>query len=87
MYYDRGFEIKPAMFLRWILFNENPSARRNIQYLFSAIHNKDMRAVDSGTFAAISSTSNNKYTAKDIIDKANLNDRELENDHERCEKF
>jgi hypothetical protein len=48
MYDAREKEVSTAMFLRWILKQKNPIARRNIQYIFSMSHNKDIKSVNSG---------------------------------------
>ena len=42
MYEDREYEVKPAMFIRNVIFNEVPTDRRNMQYVFSSINNKDI---------------------------------------------
>lgn len=78
MYDDRPIKVKPAMYIRWIINQANPSARRNIQYLFSAVHNKDIRAVDSGIYSQVRSTNLPKINAKSLKDGLNNNEKKLE---------
>jgi hypothetical protein len=66
------------MFYRWIFLNNNPTARRNQQYIFSALHNKDIRAVDSGIYASIHASRMPNMTARKLLDKVETNDKELE---------
>lgn len=78
MYDTRSISVKPAMYLRWILNQANPSARRNIQYLFSAIHNKEIRAIDSGIFAQVRATNLPEMTAKSLRNGLESNGKLLE---------
>lgn len=78
MYDDRTSRVQPAMYIKWLLRNSNPIARRNIQFLFSAIHNKDVRAIDSGIFASIRTSSMPNLNAQILKDKIKKNDRQLE---------
>ena len=56
MYENRPVRISPAMFARIQLMNQNPNARRNIQYIFSLLNNKDIRAAESGIYATLNAT-------------------------------
>ena len=78
MYDTRAIKIKPAMYIRWILNQANPSARRHIQYLFSAIHNKDIRAIDSGIFAQVRSSKIPNMNVKSLKDGLEKNKKILE---------
>lgn len=79
MYDSRPFSIiKPAMYIRWILNQSRPYARRNLQYLFSAIHNKEIRAVDSGIFASLRTSKMPSLNAKILKDNVKKNDQKLE---------
>ncbi len=46
--------------------HSNPVARRNIQYLFSSVHNQDIKAVESGIFASIHTSKMPNLTAGDL---------------------
>jgi hypothetical protein len=46
--------VTPTAFVKWILKQKNPLARRNIPYVFSMANNKDLRSIDSGNY-------NNKF--------------------------
>ena len=48
MYDERKENVTPTAFIKWILKQENPIARRNSSYIFSMAHNKEMRSIDSG---------------------------------------
>jgi len=79
MYQDRPLgKVQPAMFLRWQLMNENPSVRRNIQYLLSCLHNKDIRSVDQGIYATLQTTKFPDITAGKLIEHIRSKDRKLE---------
>jgi hypothetical protein len=80
MYDKREIIVKPAMHLRYLLNHRHGIARRNQQYLFSAVHNKDIRAAESGIFASINATKNSNLNAKTMVEKLNQKDRELEVD-------
>ena len=68
MYDNRATKIMPAKYIRWILNQSNPSARRHIQYLLSAIHNKDIRAIDSGIFEQVRSSKLPNMNVKSLKD-------------------
>ena len=70
--------IQPAMYLRWILHQSNASARRNTQYLFSAVNNKDVRAIDSGIFSTVRTSNIPNLTAKALINNVEQNAKQLE---------
>jgi len=79
MYDSRPIErIKPAMYLRWVLHQANPYARRNFQYIFSAINNKDIRSVNYGIFATMRSSKDPNLNAAKLINLIESGDRELE---------
>jgi hypothetical protein len=78
MFDTRNVPIKPAMYYRWILMNKNPLARRNQQYVFSALNNKDIRAAEGGVFTQINSVRGKKFAAADFFAKLDANDKELE---------
>jgi len=71
MYDDRTKEVPPAMYIKWLLQQAVPDARRNQQYLFSCLHNKDIRAADSGIYATLHSSNMPNLTALMI----EINDR------------
>jgi hypothetical protein len=79
MYDDRESKVNPAMYVRHGMWNASSDLRRNQQYLFSAIHNKDVRAIDSGIYASLHSTSCHNYTALDIKKGSHEKDQKLEN--------
>ena len=56
MYDEREIKISPAMYVRWLIKQSNPNLRRNVQFIFNSINNKDIKAVDSGVFASIRTT-------------------------------
>lgn len=78
MFDERQYEVKPAMYLRHILMNRNPIARRNQQYVFSALHNKDVRASESGIFTQMNVMAGKQFTASEFLGKVKINDDELE---------
>ncbi len=78
MYDERTFEVKPAMYARWIIMNKNPVARRNIQYLFHLLHNKDIRAADSGIYASLKTSKMKNISAKTMINHIRNDTKELE---------
>lgn len=78
MYDERTFRVKPAMFARWIIMNKNPVARRNIQYLFHLLHNKDIRAADSGIYASLKTSKMKNINAKTMINHIRNDTKELE---------
>ena len=79
IYDDRPHgSINPSMFVRHLLQHSCPIARRNIQYLFSAVHNKDVRAADSGIYASLHSSKIPNLNAGTIKQKINDNNIELE---------
>jgi len=78
MYDDRPIEVKPAMYMRWIIMNKNPVARRNIQYIFHLLHNKDIRAADSGIYASLRTSKMQNITAKNMINHIKNDSKELE---------
>ena len=84
MYDKREVIVKPAMYIRWILNQAVPAARRNIQYLFSAIHNKDVRAIDSGIFAQIRSSKIPNLTANLLRNNLVNNEKKLETNLFNC---
>jgi hypothetical protein len=43
-------DVTPTAFVKWILKQKNPLARRIIPYVFSMANNKDLRSIDSGNF-------------------------------------
>jgi len=53
MYDKRNYEVKPAMYIRLIIQQAIPHARRNIQFILSSLHNKDIRAADNGIYASL----------------------------------
>jgi len=75
MYYDRPNKVHPAMYLRWIINQANPNARRNIQYLFSAVHNKDVRSIDSGIFHSVNTTKIPNMKADDFLNNVHTNEK------------
>lgn len=75
---ERQIEIKPAMYLRWAILNKNPVVRRNQQFIFSAFHNKDVRAADSGIFHHMNTTNFNKLTASEFLGKIKDDDKDVE---------
>ncbi len=75
MYDSRSIKIQPAMYIRWIINQNNPCARRNIQYLFSAVHNKDVRAIDSGIFTSVNTTKIPNMNANDLINNVHTNQK------------
>ena len=77
MYDVRPYKISEAMFNRWAIWNSNPAPRRNQQYIFSMIHNKEMRAVESGIYASLQSTKCSNLNAKALLEKLDSNDCEL----------
>ena len=80
MYDHRPYSIiKPAMYLRWAIWNENPIIRHNTQYLFSALHNKDLRAIDYGIYATLKTTNIPNLNAGLLKQKIKNNDIQLEN--------
>ena len=74
----RLIEIKPAMYLRWAILNKNPVVRRNQQFIFSALHNKDVRAADSGIFHNLNTTNFKNFTASEFLGRIAENDQEVE---------
>jgi hypothetical protein len=77
MYDERAHVVKNAMYARWAIFNENPTARRNIQYIFSLVHNKDIRAADSGIFASMNTCKGN-LNAKQFLNNIETHNDELD---------
>ncbi len=75
MYDMRPIRILPAMYIRWIINQNNPCARRNIQYLFSAVHNKDVRAIDSGIFSSVNTSKIPNMNANDLINNVHTNQK------------
>ena len=78
MYANRPYSISPAMFARIQLMNENPNERRNIQYIFSLLNNKDIRAAESGIYATLNATYANDMNSQNFQKKLD----ELDNDTE-----
>ena len=78
MYDDRPHPVKPAMFVKALIQNANPIARRNIQFLFSTVHNKDIRAADSGIYASLHTSKMPYLNAADLKNKISNKNRELE---------
>ena len=66
------------MYIKWILRQKIPTARRNLAYLFHLNHRKDMRAVDSGIFASINTTQMPGLNKKNLTNKLNSKDKQLE---------
>jgi len=77
MYDSRQIKIQPAMYIRWIINQNNPCARRNIQYLFSAVHNKDVRAIDSGIFTSVNTSKIPNMNANDLINNVHTNQKKF----------
>ena len=71
-------KVLPAMFLRWQILHANSTARRNVQYLLSCLHNKDIRAVNQGIFASLQTTAMPNLTANQLLDHIQSKDRKLE---------
>jgi hypothetical protein len=78
MYDLREINIKPAMYLRWLLKQSNPGPRRNVQYIFSSINNKDIKAVDSGVFASIRTAKVPNMNVQKLREGLAKNDKNLE---------
>ena len=78
MYDSRNIRIKPAMYIRWMLMHSNPSPRRNIQYLFSAVQNQDIRALESGIFASLRTSKMPNLTAGAVKRQIENNNQLLE---------
>ena len=76
--YDSRIKVQPAMYLRWLLHNNNPAPRRNIQYLFNALNNKDIRAIESGIYASIRSSNMPNLSVNSLRNKLINNDKELD---------
>jgi hypothetical protein len=77
--YDRRPKIIPHnMYIKWILTQKNPIARRNIQYLFSLLHSKDIKAIDQGLFATLNVFKQKNLTVKNFLARLDSNDNELE---------
>ena len=78
MYDKRKIIIKPAMYCKWILRQKIANARREIPYLFSLCHNKDIRAVDSGIYASLMTAKMKNLTAGQLMKKIENKDETLE---------
>ena len=48
MYDDREETVSPTAYIKWILKQANPIARRNISYVFLIANYKELRNIDSG---------------------------------------
>lgn len=78
LYDIRQFKINPAMYIKWILNQANPNPRRNIQYLFSTINNKDIRSIDSGIYASVRTSKIPNMNVRKLKDSIKANDKQLE---------
>jgi len=77
MYDHRPYgHVNASMYVRWMLYHILPFARRNKQFLFSCVHNKEIRAAHSGIYAALHS-SHNPNVAQ-IKEEIRTNNRVLE---------
>ena len=66
------------MYIKWILRQRNPIARKNISYLFFLCNNKELRAVDSGIYACLKTSKMKTIKAKTFLEKLKRNDQKLE---------
>jgi ATP-dependent DNA helicase PIF1 len=78
LYEEREVEIKPAMFYKHALFNEVPGPRRNTQYIFSCLNNKDIRASESGMFASLNTFKAKNLTAKTFLENVDKEDPDVD---------
>ena len=76
--YDKRIKVQPAMYLRWLLHNANPRPRRNIQFLFNALNNKDIRAIESGVYASLRASKMPNLNINSFRQKLINDDMELE---------
>ncbi len=42
MYDNRDIKVNPAMYIRWLIMQSQPNARRNVQFIFNNLNNKDI---------------------------------------------
>jgi hypothetical protein len=66
------------MYVKWILKQKQPSARRDLTYLYHLHHRKDMRAVNSGIYSCMNTTQIPGLTAGNFMNKLNSKDKQLE---------
>lgn len=74
----RLFEVKPAMYIRWLLQHAIPIARRDQQFIFSTIHRKQIRQAEQGIHHQLHTSRKSKMTAGEIKQKIENNNQELE---------
>jgi ATP-dependent DNA helicase PIF1 len=75
---ERQIKIKEAMFYKHVLLNEVPGPRRNIQYIFSCLNNKDIRSSEQGMFASLNTTKFKNITAKTFLDNVDNEDTDVD---------
>ncbi|CAF1017803.1 unnamed protein product [Brachionus calyciflorus] len=78
MYEKRTPIVKPAMYIRWLLRQANPYFRRDIQFLFSLSHNKEINAIDQGIYAMLNTRKLKNESAKIIRDQIKNKEHDLE---------
>jgi hypothetical protein len=78
MYDYRDIRIKPAMYIRWLIMQSQPHARRNVQFIFNTINIKDIKSVDSGVYASVRTAKIPNMNAKKLRDGLVKNDKNLE---------
>ena len=66
------------MYIRWILHQNNPIARKNIQYIFSLLNNKEIKYLEQGIYASLHTSKFGNITAEQLLTKLKSNDKNLE---------
>lgn len=78
MYHKREILIKPAMYCRWILRQKIQTPRRDIQFLFSLFHNKEINAINQGIYAMLNARNYKVTNAKTLLEQLDSKNQKLE---------
>ncbi len=47
MYDNRDIKVNSAMYIRWLIMQSQPNARRNVQLIFNKLNNKEINILNN----------------------------------------